>query len=166
MHQLHRRNADALLRDFAAQAHRAGEHSAHVGVMSTVGNVESGLRPPREKHRGNHGDVGQVSAAAKRIIEQGHVTVSEVERIEYGSHRHGHRAKMHGHVVAHRDQVAPGGKHGRRIIAAFLDIGRECGAAQGRAHFHGHRVQRLAEHGDFGGIECVRASSTASLHWR
>ena len=45
------------------------------------------------------------------------------------------------------------GEDGGRVIAAFLDIGREGGAAEGRAHLDGDGVERVADDGDLGGIE-------------
>ncbi len=106
-HELDWRNANALLRDFTAGAHGTWIHSADVGVMGTVGDVEGGAGATGEEHRRDHGDVGQVRAATIRIVEQRNIAGREAEVSENSSDRHGHGTEVDGHVVAHGDELAP-----------------------------------------------------------
>ena len=62
VHELDGRNADSLLRDFAAWAHGTGIHSADVGVMGAIGDVEGGASATAQKDGRDHGDVGQVGS--------------------------------------------------------------------------------------------------------
>src|SRR5579871_5808809 len=69
---------------------------------------------------------------------------------------------MHRHVVAHGNQVGSGrvgrlmscvrGEDGGGVVAALFDVGREGGAAKGRAHFDGDGVECVTDDGDFSGI--------------
>ena len=152
-HQLDGRNANAFLRDLAARAHRSGIHAADIGVVGAVGDIEGCALTAGEEYGRDHGDVGQMCAAAIGIIEQSHIAGPEAQIGENSCNGHGHGAEMHGHVVAHGDEIAVRGEDSGGVIAALFDIGREGGAAQGRAHFHRDRVKCVADDGDFGGIE-------------
>jgi len=83
---------------------------------------------------------------------------------------------MHGHVIAHGDDLSAGIEDGAGIIAAFLDVGRKGGAAQGDSHFFGDGVVEILEDlefdrigefdriTEFGGTAHVRDEFTTS--WR
>ena len=60
---------------------------------------------------------------------------------------------MDGHVVAHGDEIALGGENSGGVVAALFDVGREGGAAQGGAHLDGDGMKRVADDGDFSGVE-------------
>ena len=152
MHEFDGRNADAFLRDFATGAHGAGIHSADVGMVGAVGDVERRTISAREKNGRDHGDVGQMRAATIGIVEDRNIAGREAEIGENSGDGHGHGAEMDGHVVAHRDEVALGGEDGGGVVAAFLDVGREGGAAQGRSHLDCDGVERVTNDGDFSGI--------------
>ena len=59
---------------------------------------------------------------------------------------------MHGHVIAHRDDVSFAIKNCARIIAPLLDVGRKSRAAERRTHLLGDRVKDAFENFEFDGI--------------
>ena len=152
-HEFDGRNADAFLRDFAARSHGAGIHTADVGVVSAIGDVERGPISAGEKDGRDHGDVGKMGTAAIGIVENRTFARFETEVGENSGDGHGHGAEVDGHVVAHGDEVALGRENGGGVVAALLDIRREGGAAQGCAHLDGDGMERMADDGDLGGIE-------------
>ncbi len=159
-HQFHRRDAHALLIDFAAKPHRAGISPAHIGMMRPRSNIEIGIHVARvllpakasgvqmfpaaglaspnsalfHIHRRDQGDVGQMRAAAKRIVQHHHVAWLHGARINRGPHRHRHRPQMHWHVVAHRDHLSRAIENRAGVIATLLDIRRKCRTPQRRPH--------------------------------
>ena len=52
---------------------------------------------------------------------------------------------MHGHVIAHGNDLSGGIKDGAGIIAAFFYVGRERGATHGRAHLFRDGVKNILE---------------------
>ena len=143
--QQHRRNANAFLINFARERHRPRAHAADVGVVRAIGDVESRAAFAVQKHSGDGGDIGQMRAALKRIVEDRDIARSERECVDGVAHGEGHRAQMHRHVVAHRDGLATGIVDGARVIAALLDVGGKCGLAEHRAHFLGDGNEDVAE---------------------
>ena len=59
---------------------------------------------------------------------------------------------MHRHVIAHGNHFARAVKDRAGIIAAFFDVGRKCGAAQGRAHLFRNGVEEAFEDFQFNRI--------------
>ncbi len=135
-------------------------------MVRAVRDVEGGARAAGEKDGSDHGDVGQMRSAAIGIVEQRDIAGGEAEVGEDGSDGHGHGTEVDGHVVAHGDQFAFGGEDGGGVVAALLDVGREGGAAQGCAHLDSDGVERVADDGDFCGVEwAARWSSAGSCLW-
>jgi hypothetical protein len=65
---------------------------------------------------------------------------------------HGHRATMHGHVVAHGNDLAARVEDGARVIAALLNVGRKRSAAERSAHLLSDGVVEVFENFEFNGI--------------
>src|SRR5205807_9705368 len=103
--QFNRRDANALLVDLAAESHGAGVSAAHIGMVSARGYVKVGttLRVRSSfrcvhKYWSHEGDVGQVSSAAKGIVEDDHVAIVHGTGFNCRCGRQGHGSEMHGHV--------------------------------------------------------------------
>ena len=162
-HDLNRRNAKAFLVNLAAWTHGAGEGPTDVGVMGAGGDEEircaCGWSRARVascgsmKTRSNHGDVGQMRAAAEGIVQHGDVAGCERELVNGGAHRHGHGAEMHRHVIAHGECVAIGIEERTGVIATLFDVGGEGGAAERGAHLFGDGVEEMLEDIELDGIE-------------
>jgi len=151
-HELDGRNPNSLLRDFAAWAHGPGEHSADVGVMGAVGDVEGGTSVTAQEDRRDHGDVGQMGSATIGIVEKSHIAGRETKRRENRTDGHRHRSEVDRHVVAHGDEFSVGGEDGGGVVAALFDVGRKRGAAKGCAHLDCDGVERVTNDGYFGWI--------------
>src|SRR5579872_3953895 len=52
---------------------------------------------------------------------------------------------MHGHVIAHRQNVSRGVEYGARIVTPLLDVRGERGTPQRRAHFFRHGMKEVLE---------------------
>ncbi len=133
--------------------------AAHVGVMRAVGNVKQRPRGTRREHRHHHSQVGKVRAAGVGIVQQRNVSGPKTECAKRGVDRHGHRAKVNGHVVAHGENFTRSVKHGAGIVAPLLDVGRKRGAAQRRSHFFRDGMKEILENFQANGIH----SSSARL---
>ena len=59
---------------------------------------------------------------------------------------------MHRHVIAHGNHFPRGVENRARVITALFDVGRECGAAQGRSHFFRNGMVEILENLEFDGI--------------
>ena len=163
--EFHRRDTQALLINLTTQSHGAGIGAADVRVVGAGGHVKHGQAGgwrletggrrrswtfgpwtldlgPWTLHRHHQGDVGQVGAPGKWIVEHRDVARLQPELIEGRPHRHGHRSQVHGHEVAHGQHPPRAIEHGAGIIAALLDVGGERRAAQRRAHLLGNGVER------------------------
>jgi hypothetical protein len=156
----HRGNAKTFLVNFATRTHGSGEGAADVGVMGAGRDekMRRGRTPGAgcalaDEDRRDDGDVRQVRAAAEGIVEHGDVAGVQRKLGNRGAHRHGHGAEMHRHVIAHGQGVAGGIEERAGVIATLLDVGRERGAAQGRAHLFGDGVEEMAEDLEFDGIK-------------
>ena len=115
---------------------------------------------PTHIHRHDQRDVGQVGAAAERIVE--HNDVARLRRALFygGGYRHGHGAEVHRHVITHCDDLAERVEHGAGVIAALLYIGRKRSAAQRSPHFFGNGVVEVLEDLEFDGIaHCVECTA-------
>src|SRR5438270_6448020 len=99
-------------------------------MVGAAGNVE--IRSPAvtpQKDARYRRDIRQMSASAKRIVHNRDVARRQLKSIECMADRKRHRAKVHGHVVAHGDSLAGGVIDRAGIIAAFLDVGTESSLA-------------------------------------
>ena len=124
-----------------------GIHSADVGVMGAIGDVEGGASAAAQKDGRDHGDVGQMGSATIGIVEKSHIAGRETERRENRGDRHRHRSQVDRHVVAHGDQFSVGGEDCGGVVAALFDVGRKRGAAKGRAHLDRDGMERVADDG-------------------
>ncbi len=59
---------------------------------------------------------------------------------------------MHGHVIAHGNDVAARIKNRAGVIPPLLDIGRKCGATQSRSHLLRNGVIDVLKDFQFDGI--------------
>ena len=84
-----------------------------------------------------------------------------LEALDRRLHRHWHRAQMHGHVIAHGDDLAAGIENRTGVIPPLFYVGRKCGAAQRRAHLLGNGVVDVLEDFQFDGI-----ASHAKTNWQ
>src|SRR3979490_144013 len=92
------RNAETLLENFAGEAHGTGMGASNIGMVSAVGDVKRGARCMRGVRGQYHRHVGLVCSPGIRIVEQREVPRPKLEFAEGGSHRHGHRSEVDGHV--------------------------------------------------------------------
>src|SRR6266700_2476795 len=69
--------------------------------------------------------IRQVRAAREWIVEYHYIAGMNLDSSQGGSDSHGHRAKMHRHVVALRNYAAGAVKHGARIITTLFYVRRE-----------------------------------------
>jgi hypothetical protein len=93
-----------------------------------------------------------MGSAAERIVQYRNVARFESEMIESSTYGHGHGAKVHGHVIAHGDDLLIRIEYGTGVVATFLNVRRKGGSAQCRPHFFGYRVVKVRENLDFDGI--------------
>ncbi len=157
LQDLYRRDTQPLLEDFARQAHGTGVRASNIGVVRTVGDVKHRAGRLGGVDRHHHREVGKVRPSRVRIVEQRDVAGPKPERGDCGSDRHRHRSQVDRHVIAHGEDLSTAVKHRAGIVAPLLDIGRERGPAQRRAHFFRHRVKEILEDFQARGID---------LHWR
>ena len=94
-----------------------------------------------------------MGAPGKRIVEDHNVAGREGDGGDCRRHGHGHGAKVHGHVIAHGNDPGLGIEDGAGVVAPFLDVGGERGAAQGRAHFLGDGMDRALKDCEFNRID-------------
>src|SRR5581483_10101977 len=81
-YQLHRRDAEAFLVDLTAQAHRSRIRTSDIRMMCPGRNKKVGARSPAwprsrcrvDVHGSDQRNVGQVRAAAERIVQHRYVT--------------------------------------------------------------------------------------------
>ena len=155
-HNAHRRDSNAFLKNLFRRAHGASEPAAHIRVMGACGDVEGGRAAAMQEDRKHHGDVGQMGSACVGIVEDRDVTGRKLDCGNGRRNGHGHGAEMHRHVVAHGDDFAAAIEYSAGVVAALLDVGRERGASQGRAHFLGDRVHGALKDGELDRIAGVR----------
>jgi hypothetical protein len=90
-----------------------------------------------------------MGSAREGVVQYGNVVWYESKVIESSTYGHGHRAKVHGHVIAHGDDLRIRIEHGTGVVATFLNVRRKGGAAQCGPHFFGDRVVDVRENLDF-----------------
>ena len=121
---------------------------------------EADLCPRHER------DVGQVRAAGVRVVEDPHV----VTRGLVPHHRgHGvwHRAEVHRNVLGLRDHPSMRVEESRRAVPPLLDVRRERGTNEDRAHFLRDRAQQRADDLQldvYAGSQSVRVAAVAYDH--
>jgi hypothetical protein len=152
--QPHRRQSQAFLVDLARQRHRAGRHTADVGMVRAYGNV-----PDRAAvltvNRADEREVGQMRAACERIVQQHHIAGAERPvRVQRRGYAQRQRAQMHRHVVAHRHHPAGAVEKSARVVAPLLDVRRVRRSPQRRAHLLRERRVEVAIHLQPDRIEC------------
>src|ERR1700761_582161 len=103
-------------------------------------------------------------SACVGIIQDGDVAVLKLERIDRSVHRHWHRPKVNGHVIAHRDHSALAVKNRTRIVAPLFDVRRNSRAPQCSTHLFGNRMYATLKYRQFHRIDLSthgRASATS-----
>ena len=127
-----RRDHDALLGQRAAVGgHRARHAPADVGVMGAAGG-EAEQRPlVGGEHGRDHGDVGQVRAAAERIVEDPR-DAWRVALAEHRGDRGGHRAEVHRDVLGLHDHLPVGVEQAGRGVVSLLDVRRVARSGSGQ----------------------------------
>ena len=99
-------NANAFLKNFSGQRHRAWGHPTYIGMMRTIGGKESRSADTFHKNRGDKGDVRQMRAAAVRIIDQDAIPWLHVNVLDGVQDGHRHGAEVHGNVLGLGDHVS------------------------------------------------------------
>jgi hypothetical protein len=150
--EAHGRDAQTLLKDLARGSHRSGEGATYVGMVGSCGNKEA-RRLKATKDRLHHRDVGQVRATRVRVVEDGDVARAKLQRRHGRLDRHGHRAEMHRHVVAHGDDAMLRIEDGTGIIATLFNIGGDRRSSQRCTHLFRDGVQGALEHGKLNGVD-------------
>jgi hypothetical protein len=107
--------------------------------------------------------VGQVGAAGVRVVEDRDLPLVEAEP-HHGRDRVGHRTEVDGDVLGLRDHATALVEKRSRAVAALLDVGRERGADQDRAHLLGNRPQGGADHLQLNWWDHVTHASAPSCH--
>ena len=105
----------------AVSGHRARSRAAHVGVVGPVGSECDQLAG--DEHGRDHGDVGQVSAASIRVVEDPDA-VRRLLLIQDRPHRRGHRPEVDRDVLRLHDHFTARLEQRRRGVAPLLDVGR------------------------------------------
>jgi len=119
------------------------------GVMCTHREKCLGfIRLIRNKDAENHGDVWQVRSAVVGIVKDGYVAGAKSHRLAHGFDRHGHGAKMNRHMIAHGYDLAGSVEDGAGVVAAFLDVWRERGAAKRSSHLFRNGMDGALEDSD------------------
>jgi hypothetical protein len=113
-------------------------------------------------HWHHHRDIGEVGAAAERIIEHDDVARFEFTLIYSSGNRHGHGAQVHWHVIAHGDDLAFRIEDSAGVVAALFDIGGKGSAAQCGSHLFGDGVVEVLEDFEFDRITHARDECTPS----
>jgi len=161
--------ADARRRDadpFLENAQRIGgdrprHAAADIGMMPDIGGEEA--HRAIDKHRRHDRDVGHVGAGGEiRVVAQKGVAVAHLGRRKIAQHtldRAEQRAEMQWDMGRLGDQPSRRVNQPDRTVAALLDIGRERGADQVRAHLLGDRQQAIGEH-----LHRHRIGQRARLH--
>ena len=154
----YRRNAQPFLEDFTSQAHGTRGCATHVGVVRTIGHVESGAAAgvAGNVHWHHHGEVREMRAAGVGIVEQRGVARSRVELPHRPLHRSRHRSEVRWHVIAHGDRLRLGVEDAAGVVAALLDVRRERGPPQNRSHLFGDRMEEVFQNFQLDGIEAGR----------
>ncbi len=165
-HDFYGRDAQPFFINFAREAHGAGVRASDIGVVRAIGDVEQRPRRTRREDGHHHRQVGQVRAPGVGVVQQGDVSGAELECAQRGLDRHGHRAEMDGHVVAHGKDISRGVENGAGIVAALLDVGRKRGTAERGAHFFRDRVEEIFENFEAYGIHSHRRGSRMRFPFR
>ena len=100
----------------AREWHRPGRHAADVGMVRAVRHVERRPALAGEKHRRDEGDVGQMGAAAKRVVQ--HHDVAGIHRSGVDRRPRARGQRDHGDHRGDADDHAQGGQHGAHLVGA------------------------------------------------
>ena len=133
-----RRDDDPLVRQCA----RVGRHASGLDAADVC--VVRARDGEAERRAGDEGHVGEVRAAGVRVVEHEHVAGRGVVAHHRGD-RVRHRPQVDGDVLGLGDHPATLVEDRGRAVAPLLDVGREGGADEHRAHLLGDRAQRAAE---------------------
>src|SRR4051795_4745928 len=72
---------------------------------------------------------------------------------------------MHGHMVAHGDDLSFAVEHRARIVSPFFDVRRESGTPQGGSHLLGDGVIDVLEYLEFDGIPLHQPKCIGIAAW-
>ena len=138
----------AFLVDPGAEGrHGTRGDAADLGVMPAGGHEEQDVLPIVIKHRGDHGDVGQVRAAVVGVVE--HVDIAGLHAPAVTAQHHfdalAHGAQVHRHVRGVRDELPRRVEDRTGEVEAFLDVDRVRGALQPHTHLLGHGHEQVVE---------------------
>ena len=90
-----------------------------------------------------------MGSAAERVVQYRNVARFESEMIESSTYGHGHGAEVHGHVIAHGDDLLIRIEYGTGVVASFFNVRRKGGSPQCSPHLFGNRVVKVRENLDF-----------------
>src|SRR5947208_4731011 len=160
-----RRNDDSLLVQLArARGHAARRHAAHVGMVRADNAVPADL--PVDVDRADEGEIGKVTAAAIRIVENEQLAgLGDRLQAAYRGHRIRERAEVHRNVGRLRDHLAIGIEQRGRRVAPFADIRRERAVHQHQPHLLRNRREGVRHHFEADGVEPHARSSTTAPDW-
>ena len=142
---LERRRVEAGRRDhdpFLRERRRPGRQAAGVGAAD-VGVVRARHRVP-ERRASDDREVGEVRSARVGVVQDPRLARLGVVRAD-GGDRLRHGAEVDGDVLRLRDHVARLVEERGGAVTALLDVGRERGADEDRAHLLGDRPQAAAD---------------------
>ena len=116
-------------------------------MVPAIGNEKQNVAPGGVEYRGDHGHVGQVSAAVIGVVEGDHVARLQrsLPQPKHGPHAFAHRTEMDRDVRGVGHQPALGVEDGARKIQPLLDVDAERGVLQHRAHLLGDIHEQVVE---------------------
>ena len=139
----HRRDHEAFLDQLRGDGHRSGRDPPDVRLVGPARHEADrpGAPPARALRLGedgrDHRHVGQVRAAEIGVVQDRDVARGPGGERLHRAHRLRHRAEVHRDMGGLRQQSALGVEDRAGVVLALLDVGRERGVAQRRAHLFG-----------------------------
>ena len=154
LHQLHRRDDNPFLVDFAKSAHTGRCATADINMVGQAGNIADQFSAMI--NRRNQGNVIEMHAAQIGIIGKNGVARPQLFRAIGGQHI-GHRTPQRPQMIGLgkrlRHRLHPVIEKRTRKVSARLDIGRVGAATQRNRHLFGRFQQSIADHFKFDWIK-------------
>ena len=155
-HEADRRDDESFLQQLTRDWHRAGRHAADVGVVGAGRDEPDQLLLDEDgRHRR---EVGQVRAAAERIVHREDVVGREGRQLHDRAHCGGHRAEVDRHVRRLRHHLALGIEDSTTEVAPFLDVWGVGRTAECFAHLLGDRGEDGISDRQVGGAQRLEAA--------
>jgi hypothetical protein len=148
-----RRHDESFLKQLGRpKRHAARTHATDIRMMRADRRIpDDAGGVGRIGNHLDHGQVGQMRATMRRIVEQKTIT-RHGTGLAHGGDRFRHRPEMHGDVRGLRNHPAVGIEQRARGITPFANIGRDGAALEQTPHLFRQHRHALRKHRQ---IECV-----------